>query len=68
MLGVGSWSPTVGDFVIRLTGYSASALVGASAGWSRRQVREVVRAAVSLQLGITEFSDDADFVYDLRID
>lgn len=68
MLGIGSWSPTVGELVTRLTASSASALVGAGAGWSRRQVREVVRAVVSRQIGFTDYSDDADFIHDLRID
>ena len=68
MLGIGAWSPTVGDFVTRLTSQSASTLVGAGAAWSRRQVREVVRAVVSQQIGFADYSDDASFVYDLRID
>lgn len=69
MLGIGSWSPTVGDLVTRLTALSASAQRGGSdGGWSRRQVREVVRAVVASQTGIKTFSDDADFIHDLRID
>ena len=68
VIGLGSWSPTVGDFTVDLAGRSARTLIEASVGWSRQQVREVVRAIVSSQLGIKEFSDDADFVYDLRID
>lgn len=67
-IGVGFLSPTVGEFVTQLTAHSASALIEADAGWSRRQVREVVRAAVTAQIGFKDFSDDADFVYDLRID
>lgn len=68
MIGVGSFSPTVGDFTRCMTGYSARFLVAEGCGWSQHQVRALVREAVALQLGITEFSDDADFVYDLRID
>ena len=68
MLGLGSWSPAVGELVTRLTGPFAGALVGTGAGWSRRQVREVVRAVVSQQIGFADYSDDADFVYDLRLD
>ena len=36
--------------------------------WAKRHVREVVRAIITDQLGIPQFSDDADFVYDLRVD
>ena len=43
-------------------------MVTASCGWSRQQVRELVRLAVFDTLGIEEFCDDADFVHDLRID
>ncbi len=68
MLGVGSCSPTVGDFVRRLTEYSGCFMVTDRCGWSRQQVRELVRLAVSDTLGIPKFSDNADFVYDLRID
>ena len=67
-IGVGFCSPTVGDFVQRLTEYSGRFMIAASCGWSRQQVRELVRLAVADTLGIKEFSDDADFVYDLRID
>jgi hypothetical protein len=37
-------------------------------GWSLRQVREVVRAVMYAQLALRGFSDDADFVKDLKID
>jgi hypothetical protein len=44
---------------LRLPGY----------GWSRAQVREVVRAVLSVRnLGTIKFSDDDEFVEDLRID
>ena len=36
--------------------------------WTRAHVREVVRAIITVQLGISCFSDDADFVHDLRVD
>jgi hypothetical protein len=37
-------------------------------GWSKAQVREVVRAITCVQQGIGKFSDDAGFVKDLGID
>jgi len=37
-------------------------------GWSRLQVREVVRAIVCAQLALRRFSDVAEFVKDLKID
>jgi hypothetical protein len=36
-------------------------------GWSKTQVREVVRAVMLVQLAIRNFSDDAKFVKDLGI-
>jgi hypothetical protein len=43
---------------LRLPGY----------GWSRTQVREVVRAVMYSQLALRRFSDNAEFVKDLHID
>jgi hypothetical protein len=37
-------------------------------GWSLFQVREVVRAIMYAQLALRKFSDDADFVKDLKVD
>ena len=37
-------------------------------GWSLVQVREVVRAVMYAQLALRGFSDDAEFVKDLKID
>lgn len=37
-------------------------------GWSQVQVREVVRAVMYAQLALRRFSDDAEFIKDLRID
>jgi hypothetical protein len=37
-------------------------------GWSRSQVREVIRAVMFAQLALRRFSDDARFVKDLGID
>jgi len=37
-------------------------------GWSRRQVREVVRAVMFTQLALRRFSDDALIVKDLGVD
>lgn len=36
--------------------------------WSLRQVREVVRAIIAVQLALRNFSDDAEFVRDLGAD
>ena len=37
-------------------------------GWSQRQVKEVVRAVIFTQLALRKFSDEAEFVRDLKID
>jgi len=37
-------------------------------GWSLVQVREVVRAVMYAQLALRRFSDDAEFIKDLRVD
>jgi hypothetical protein len=37
-------------------------------GWSRVQVREVVRAVIHAQLALRRFSDAAEFVKDLKVD
>jgi len=37
-------------------------------GWSLLQVREVTRAIMYAQLALRKFSDDAEFVKDLKID
>jgi hypothetical protein len=37
-------------------------------GWSLVQVREVVRAVMYAQLALRRFSDDANFIKDLKID
>jgi len=37
-------------------------------GWSVVQVREVVRAVMFAQLALQRFSDDAEFIKDLKID
>jgi hypothetical protein len=43
---------------LRLSGY----------GWSKAQVREVVRAVMFAQLALHRFSDDAEIVKDLGVD
>jgi hypothetical protein len=37
-------------------------------GWSKAQVREVVRGVTATQLALKRFSDDAEFVKDLGMD
>jgi hypothetical protein len=42
--------------------------LGPDERWSRGHVRTIVRTVISDVTGIKKFSDDADFVHDLRID
>ena len=58
---------TFADLTRFLVAKHAKALQGPGGGWTRAQVWEVVRAIVSEQLGVREFSDDADFVHDLGL-
>ena len=58
---------TVADLCRFLARHHSATLLAPASGWTRVQVREAVRATVSDVLGIPNFSDDADFVYDLRI-
>lgn len=40
----------------------------AEEGWTREQVREIVRALIIEQFAVTEFTDDSRFVQDMHID
>lgn len=59
---------TVGDLARYVVANHPRSLLGPHAVWTRGQVREVVRAVITDQLGIPEFADDADFIHDLRVD
>ena len=59
---------TIGELSRIAVARAAQSLRDPSAPWTRSQVREVVRAIITDNLAIPEFSDDDDFVLDLRID
>jgi len=58
----------VRDIVIDAVIGQHSSLRLAGHGWSLLQVREVVRAVMYAQLALRRFSDDAEFIKDLKID
>ena len=66
------WLPgpgvTLGSLARFMVAEYPACLRDTGCAWTCQQVREVVRAVIVTQLGIPTFSDDADFVYDLRID
>ena len=59
---------TVADLARFLVAYHPRSLRRSDEAWTGGQVREVVRAVVTEQLGIAEFADSADFIHDLRVD
>ena len=61
-------SGCVRDIVLEAVVDQHAALRLPGHGWSRAQVREVVRAVMFFQLALRRFSDDAHFVKDLNID
>jgi hypothetical protein len=58
----------VRDVVLDAVVGQHDALRRSGCGWSQLQVREVVRAVMYAQLALRRFSDDAEFIKDLRID
>jgi hypothetical protein len=58
----------VRDMVLDAVIGQHAALRRRGCGWSQVQVREVVRAVIYAQLALRRFSDDAEFMRDLRID
>jgi hypothetical protein len=58
----------VSDIVLDLVVGHHDCLRLPSHGWSCVQVREVVRAVMYAQLALRRFSDDAEFIKDLKID
>jgi hypothetical protein len=60
-------SGDVGDLVADVVVNRAYALRRPNHGWSRGEVREVVRTVMRTKLGLRRFSGDADFVKDLGL-
>ena len=59
---------TVGGLARRLATQQPNLFRRADEPWTRPQVRSLVREIIIEQLGIPEFSDDDEFVRDLRVD
>ena len=64
------WHPTVRDLAGRVFRSDPTAFIDPSDGWSRGNIRAVVRAIVAEEAGLADdsFSDDASFHEDLGID
>ncbi len=58
---------TVGGLAARLAARQPGCFRQPSEPWTRAQVRSLVRRLIVEQLGIKTFSDDDDFVRDLRV-
>ena len=58
---------TVGDIAHHMSIYHPKGTAGNSPSLSREDIAKTVRSIVSDQLGVKDFSDDADFIYDLRM-
>lgn len=66
---LGWFSPrTVGDLCVWVVANVAKDLKRPEEPWTRKEVREVVRAVVVEQTGVKDFGDDADFIRDIGID
>ena len=59
---------TVGGLARRLAARQPNVFRRSAEPWTRPQVRTLVREIIVEQLGIPEFSDDDEFVRDLRVD
>ena len=59
---------TVGSLARRLAARQPDFFRHSAEPWTRPQVRAMVREIIVEQLGIPEFSDDDEFVRDLRVD
>ncbi len=59
---------TVGGLARRLASRQPNFFRRGNEPWTRPQVRATVREIIVEQLGIPEFSDDDEFVRDLRVD
>lgn len=61
--------PTVGGVAQYLAVHAPAALLTPTPAWTRDQVRQVVRATIADELGISpDFDDSAQFVRDLGVD
>jgi hypothetical protein len=61
-------SATVADVARWVVCSSPKELKAANEPWTRSEIRTVVRTVVTEVCGAKDFSDDADFVYDIGID
>jgi len=59
---------TVRDLVATITGRRSRATRAGLKRWTRPQIRDSVRSIIREQLGITNFSDNAEFIRDLGCD
>jgi hypothetical protein len=59
---------TVGDLTRWAVSHAAKELKNPGEGWTRTEIRYVVRAVVAEVTGVDDFLDDADFVFDIGID
>lgn len=59
---------TVGALTEHLAALAPAALKQSARQWTRSEIESTVRAVVRHQLGIDEFSDDANFVRDLGVE
>jgi len=65
----GLFSPrTVADLIRWSVIHAARDLKPVDEPWSRAEIRNIVRAVVADVTGLDEFSDDDDFIEDLRVD
>jgi hypothetical protein len=59
---------TVGELVRYMVARQAQTLKEPDVAYTHSQVREIVRAIIANQIGVSKFSDDADLIYDLEVD
>jgi hypothetical protein len=59
---------TMGDTAQHLATHAAAALQKPGAGWSRKQIEDIVTALIREHLGIKQFDWDQRFVQDLGVD
>ncbi len=61
-------SPTIGGLALWIVANALKDLKRADEPWTRTEIRTVVRAVITHQSGVEDFSDDAEFARDLCID
>jgi acyl carrier protein len=59
---------TMADWVRWLVTHDARGIKSTKPVWTRREVREAVRAVIVDVTGVEDFTDDDDFIYDIGID